>query len=438
MDYKRWLLDERGINNDTLSAWSVVCDDDSIRFKYPASEKVRGVNANKERTFTSTGPIELYRLTEPLKDTVFIVEGETDTLRLWQELHDQKLTWKISVVGLSGINGYKESFADQFKNVKNVIVILDNDPGYGERNKADLTYRKIRDTIGRSKVRRVRLDRDDCKDICEFFMHYTWESFALLTSPNRTTYYKSLDLSKDPTPFVWLVDNWICQGDVSLLVGEPNVGKSFISMALAIAIAEGKDTFLGEKLFSHGKVLYIDEENPEDVVFHRLNALGLTSSGVGNIHYYHRQHIRLDRGIDNLLDDALVIQPKLIVIDSLTRVHNQDENNAGAMNGLFNEGIIPLARETGAAVLVLHHTNKSESNSSYTRTRGSSDIGAAIDTGIDIRPIVLQTAVGKNIDALNLVHYKSRRRTRGSSIKVHIADTITGDIEVKRIKDGSF
>lgn len=216
------------------------------------------------------------------------------------------------------------------------------------------------------------------------------------------------------------------------------MGKSFISMALAIAIAEGKDEFLGEKLFSHGKVLYIDEENPEDVVFHRLSCLGLTSTGVSNIHYYHRQHIRLDRGIDNLLDDALVIQPKLIVIDSLTRVHNQDENNAGAMNGLFNEGIIPLARETGAAVLVLHHTNKSDSNSSYTRTRGSSDIGAAIDTGIDIRPIVVPTAVGKEIEALNLVHYKSRRRTRGSSIKIVIEDTLTGNINVKRLKDGNF
>lgn len=398
---------------------------------------MRRVTTSGERSFAFEGTSSLYKLDEPFKETVFILEGETDTLKLDEELRKAKLDWKISVCGISGLNGWKDDYAVEFANVKNVLVLLDNDPGYRERDTADLTYRKIRDSIGRGKVRRIKL-RDDTKDVCEFFKNYSWESFITLTTPSKSTFYKALDLTKDPTPFEWMVDNWICRGDVTLLVGEPNVGKSFISMALAIAVAEGKDEFLGEKLYSHGKVLYIDEENPEDVVFHRLSSLGLTSTGMSNIHYYHRQHIRLDRGIDNLLDDALVIQPKLIVVDSLTRVHTQDENNAGAMNVLFNDGIIPLARETGAAVLVLHHTNKSESTSSYTRTRGSSDIGAAIDTGIDVRRIIEPTLLGE-VEAMNLVHYKSRRKMRGATIKCAITDTLTGDIELRRLNhSGNF
>lgn len=437
MDYRKWFLDERGITSSTLDAWNVATDNGCIQFKYQDGIKVRRVDDVEGRTFSYTGTSSLYKLDESLKKTTFIVEGETDTLRLWQELKDQNMDWSISVVGISGLNGYKESYADEFKDVEHVIVVLDNDPGYRERDTADLTYRKIRDSIGRGKVRRIRL-RDDVKDICEFFKSYTWESFKILTTPNKHTFYKPLDLTKDPEPFQWLVDNWLCQGDVALLVGEPNVGKSFISMALAIAVAEGKETFLGEKLLAHGKVLYIDEENPEDVVLHRLSCLGLTGTGMSNIHYYHRQHIRLDRGIDNLLDDALVIQPKLIVIDSLTRVHNQNEIDAGAMNLLFNEGIMPLARETGAAVLVLHHAGKTESNNSFNRTRGSSDLGAVVDTGIDVRSIVEPSLMG-DIDALNLVNFKSRRRIKGNSIKIQIADTLTGEIELRRLnKGGSF
>lgn len=437
MDYRRWLNKERGIDDATIALWNVDCSGNCIKFIYDAGVKTRRVNDSEGRTFSFEGTSSLYYHSREFNETVIMVEGETDTLRLDQEISKHGLRNKITVVGLSGLNGWKDEYAVDFLNVKHVLVILDNDPGYRERDTADLTFRKIRDSIGRSKVRRVKL-RDDVKDICEFFKSYSWESFMTLTNRSNKTFYRSLDLTRTPEPYKWMVDNWICQGDVTLLVGEPNVGKSFISMGLAIAVAEGKDNFLGEKLNAHGKVLYIDEENPEDVVFHRLTALGLTPAGMGSIHYYHRQHIRLDRGIDNLLDDALIIQPKLIVVDSLTRVHTQDENNAGAMNTLFNEGIMPLARETGAAVMVLHHTNKSESVSSYNRTRGSSDIGAAIDTGIEVRKIMEDTILGP-VKALSLTHYKSRRNMYGANIKCEIADTLSGDIELRRIsQQGSF
>ena len=55
------------------------------------------------------------------------------------------------------------------------------------------------------------------------------------------------------------------------------------------------------------------------------------------------------------------------------------------MSALYNDGIKPLARETGAAVIVIHPTNKGQ-GSAYVRARGSSDIVYAMDAGIDVRP----------------------------------------------------
>jgi len=92
------------------------------------------------------------------------------------------------------------------------------------------------------------------------------------------------------------------------------------------------------------------------------------------------------------------------------------------MAGLFNDSINVLCRETGAAVIILHHTNKSESSSSYVKTRGSSDIGAAIDCGIEARK------TGPN--TFNLVHFKSRRTQAGGLTKVQILDTIQGTVEL--------
>jgi RecA-family ATPase len=194
------------------------------------------------------------------------------------------------------------------------------------------------------------------------------------------------------------------------------VGKSWISLSLAVAMANGDDTWIKWNMNHHGRVLYVDEENPHDVVYHRLRQLGLKN--YDNIRYLHRQGVRLDRRFDRFLDEAITYQPQLIVLDSLTRLHTQDENSAGAMAKLFNDSINVLTNETGAAVIVLHHTNKSDSNSSYTKTRGSSDIGAAVDCGLEARA----EAPGR----FGLVHFKSRRRQAGEVTHIEIRDTETG------------
>jgi hypothetical protein len=168
--------------------------------------------------------------------------------------------------------------------------------------------------------------------------------------------------------------------------------------------------------------LYIDEENPHDVVYHRLRQLGLES--FNNLRYLHRQGVRLDRNFDKLLDEAVAYNPELIVLDSLTRLHTKDENNAGEMAKLFNDSINVLCRETGAAVVILHHTNKSDSNSSYVKTRGSSDIGAAVDCGIEAR----KSSTLNN--SFNLVHFKSRRSQVGGVKVVSILDNINGQVEL--------
>jgi hypothetical protein len=138
--------------------------------------------------------------------------------------------------------------------------------------------------------------------------------------------------------------------------------------------------------------------------------------------YLHRQGVRLDKRFDMFLDEAISYQPSLIVLDSLTRIHTQDENNAGAMAGLFNDSINVLTKETGSAIVILHHTNKGESNSSYVRTRGSSDIGAAVDCGLEAR----HTAPGQ----FNLIHFKSRRKQAGGFTPIEIRDTPDNNIEI--------
>jgi hypothetical protein len=90
------------------------------------------------------------------------------------------------------------------------------------------------------------------------------------------------------------------------------------------------------------------------------------------------------------------------------------------MSRLYNDGIKPLARETGAAVVLIHHAGKSD-GSSHKRVRGSSDILAAVDAAIDIRPTE-PYAYG----AFNAKPFKSRRRKGGEGLDVMVEDMDDG------------
>lgn len=387
-----------------------------VVFPFPRGEKKRYIGPGKRKFAGSNGRIGLFsKPEEEAASYCFLVEGETDTMRLWQEGHEHGIT---HVYGMSGLYGLYEEDLPSLDQYNTVFVILDNDQenGYKPAANVDTAWNKLRHTLG-TKARRVILP-EDVKDIVEFFDSYSIDTFISLLkeSKNGRYHFESLDLTLPPPPYEWLVDGVIAKGDSVLLVGSPNVGKSWLSLSLAVAIANGDEEWIKWPMNQHGKVLYVDEENPHDVVYHRLQQLGLKN--YDNIRYLHRQGVRLDRRFDRLLDEAITYQPSLIVLDSLTRLHTQDENNAGAMAGLFNDSINVLTNETGSAIMVLHHTNKGESDSSYDRTRGSSDIGAAVDCGLEARP----EAPGR----FGLIHFKSRRRQAGDVTHVEIRNTPTG------------
>lgn len=423
-------LESKGIRRETATKWGVEDHGNEAVFVYPEGRKTRGnLDGGGNRSFRYEGRSGLYRLKEPLKATVFICEGESDCLCFFDKLQDNELGHRVSVVGLSGINGWKTEYATLFKDVEQILIVLDNDEDYTVRARVDKAFTQIAGDLGRTRVRRIYLP-DGTKDICDFFQNYSFKSFIEIAKPNNRTNYTKLDLHANPPLAEWLVDGLICKGDITLVTGPPNIGKSMVSMGLALAVAEGWPTFLGRKLHQAGPVMCIDEENPLDVVYSRLLGMGMTKQGKDNIHYIHGQGIRLDRNPEKILEDALIIKPVLITIDAMTRVHSKEENDSGAINQLFNEAIIPLGRATGAAVVVIHAVNKGDGTNSFSKIRGSSDFGYAIDNGIEIEPTVATNDFGIDQPALSIKHFKSRRSKRDGTHIVFIDVNPAGDINL--------
>lgn len=416
----RWFAEQRGISRETLRHFNVsVREDGAIILPYPNGEKIRKGIPHGEREFYFTSGVKpaLFNQEDASKPGCFLVEGETDAMRLWQELGPDS---DIGVVGLSGIETWRDEFSRLFAG--SVKVILDNDRDYNVQGRVDTAWRQIRASLG-ARARRVRLP-GDVKDVCEFFeTGYTIENLQHIVGASVSqSRWTPLDLTQEPPPVNWLVQDLIVKGASHILMGEPGIGKSWLTMALCLGVVRGTD-WLGQPVLHQGRVLYVDEENAEGLVFHRLRRqLGMTDEEARNVRYLNNQGILLDRDPDSLIDEALEFSPELIVLDSLTRFHMGEEDKAGPMAQLYNSALKPLARETGSALIVLHHAGKTESNSSYRRSRGSGEIIANVDIGIDARQ--------SGINSMTLATFKSRFRQAGDVIHVAIQDTPEGGVKL--------
>jgi len=440
----RWLLDRRGIRPETAEAFGVHTDGRDLVFRYPEGLIKRRWSRNEDnpfglekegRSFTwndeTGGPAGAGQVPYLPPDFepgthMFLFEGETDTMAAWQAAPEEA---RKGIVGLSGTGSWKKAVVERgglesmFGKAKVVWVVFDNDDPYKSPDavaSVERAWQEIRGDLGR-KAKRVTLPQG-INDVAEFFTQYDWEAFRVLLKRALApvVHYKPLDLSKPAPPVDWLVDGLLVSGEATVLSADSGTGKSWFHMQLCLAVAgDDEDTFLGLPLRKHGNVLVVDEENPEDLVRQRLEALGITPKHWERLQYLNYAGVDLANEPDKLLEQALDLDPVLIVLDSLSRVAlGVEENSNTDMSKLFRRGIIPLARETGAHVLTIHHTTKDGGTS----PRGAGAIKAAADEAIQM--VAAETKKTKErTGRINIFPSKPRRQLQ------HLTVEIVGDMD---------
>jgi len=210
-------------------------------------------------------------------------------------------------------------------------------------------------------------------------------------------------------PVRWLVDNLIPAGGLVGLFGRPGSYKSFVSLAIAGAVASHTD-FLG-RATEPGDVVYVAAEGGSGLK-RRTTAMrmrhGLDFEGrLGFV----RAQLDLRSSVDDmeLLIEAITktgLKPKLLVFDTLNRLYGGgDENDAGNMSAFLS--IIGGLQQAfdNATALVVHHQGHAEA-----RMRGSSSLLGAVDTELHVTKVLEtetnrlgQLAVTKQKDGENNV-----------------------------------
>lgn len=454
---EKWFLEERGIKAETLRSCKVETSDTEARYNIGGRVKVRTGFYNGERKFRyeTKGTLALWNLPvkqAEIRDPVIVCEGETDAMRLWQDGGKHKYGMISAMPGCDAITKEMAERLKQLANGATIYFVLDNDKpakggGDGAYNpddwkQANEPVRSVDDSWRRvkallPKARRIYLPAD-YKDICEYLNVYSVKDFdGFVVNAEARYNFEHLNLAQPSEAPEYLWQDVVPQSQFVLIQGDMGMGKSMIYQALAVRLANGDPAFLDRRLnpTRDGRVLIVDEENPEAVIRHRLSQLGLRPENQRKLHIIAGRGVRLDnpQDADKLYEDVENFNPDLVCLDSFVRLHMQDENSSSAISAMYNNAVSPLSRQLGAAIILLHHTKKTNSGDSRDRTRGSTDISAGVDQAWDVVDKVLDGGGGT-------YKYLSRFKTRtgaigGKDISFKIEDTEDGHLKFPLVDD---
>jgi len=116
---------------------------------------------------------------------------------------------------------------------------------------------------------------------------------------------------------------------------------------------------------------------------------------------------RSDADTDLLIEQIVPLGPVLIVVDTLSRALAGGNENASDDMGALVRNLDRIRRETGAAVMVIHHSGKNEAAGA----RGHSLLRAAADTEIEIT---------KEGDVVAATVTKQRERAAGDVFRAEL------------------
>jgi len=183
--------------------------------------------------------------------------------------------------------------------------------------------------------------------------------------------------SSPPEPAKFRLDGWLPERTVTLLSANGGVGKSNLSLQLAVALTTGQD-FLNIQT-KQSKVLVISAEDEARTVHFRVanvcQELGITSQELTPLSVYDlTQHDCVmwsnGRATDRmqwLADKVVQHKADVVIIDNASDVFIANENDRAEVRG-FMRCLNMIAVGTNAAILVLAHVDKAS-----VRTTAGSD-----------------------------------------------------------------
>lgn len=194
-----------------------------------------------------------------------------------------------------------------------------------------------------------------------------------------------------------LIKGLLDQGAMSVVYGQSNVGKTFLTVDMAYHVATGTP-YAGMRT-TRGHVVYLSAEGGRSIT-KRLAALALKHGNADPVDLLLlRSTVDLRRPDADLKPLAVAIKRlgvpvALIVVDTLSRaLAGGDENSSVDMGNIVNN-FDKLRDFTQAHLMVVHHSGKNQAAGA----RGHSLLRAATDTEIEVADGLIEAKKQRDLD----------------------------------------
>jgi hypothetical protein len=316
---------------------------------------------------------------------VYVVEGEKDVDRLA----------KLGVPATCNAGGagkWRDEFASFFAGA-DVIILPDNDDA--GRDHAEKVAKSLASVAVRVRVAELP-DLPRKGDVSDW-LDGGGTVEALLDIVERTPPWRPKAATRLPAirygdedtapPLQWLVKGLLVEGGLSTIYGPPGTSKTFVALDLALHIAHGMEWF-GRRTVEGG-VLYVSGEGASGMLLRMKAWRQEKGDGTRAPFVLVPSSVNLydeEGEADVLIDDvkahgaALGVPIRLIVLDTLSRmIGSGDEDKARDINMVVQRAE-QVQRETGAHVLIVHHSGKDRDRG----MRGSNALLGAVDASIEV------------------------------------------------------
>ncbi len=180
----------------------------------------------------------------------------------------------------------------------------------------------------------------------------------------------------------FLLGPWLEERTLAMIYGARGVGKSLLTLSIAIAVASGR-SFLNWQAGKPSGVLYVDGEMAGDHLQERVRLLAGSLPNSIPLHFLARDMVEncsFTLGDEDFAKAirrfAGEVDAKLIILDNLSTLWRGKENEAESWD-YMQDWLIGL-RQSGRSVLIVHHAGKSGQQRGTSRKEDSLDIVLAL------------------------------------------------------------
>lgn len=307
---------------------------------------------------------------------VFFAEGFATAATIWEAVHIPVFV----CYSAGNIPAVVETVRKELPLAELVIVADNDESGTGQKYAQEAATK-----YGASVVMSPNVGQDvnDYKQ--------AGGDIVTLLSPRSNIFeqLKVVRIADEPDEFAQpdeIIQNLITANRLVVVYGASNSGKTFWTISMAAAVAQSTD-FHGRKV-DGGPVVYIAAESPSGVRDRMIAYRKHFGSNLDNLYMvsvplnFHDDPAAASKIITlcKEIEQQTGKKVRMIIGDTLARLSAGANENSGEDMGPIVAQFDAISNETGAAMLIIHHTGKDQARGA----RGWSGIQCHIDTEIEI------------------------------------------------------